>query len=210
MSDAKDEELRDPALACPRPFTATTIQLAHGGGGRSAHDLVASVFLRTLAPANAPAPHDSAVLTLGGERIAFTTDSFVVSPRVFPGGDIGKLAICGTINDLAMVGATAAHLGAAFVLEEGLQIAELERIVRSMRDTAEACGVALVTGDTKVVDRGKGDGLFITTSGIGRVPPGLDLRPERVRLGDVVLVSGDVGRHGMAVLTAREGLKSPL
>jgi hydrogenase expression/formation protein HypE len=206
MSENRDDPPPDPALACPRPFAATTIQLAHGGGGRSAHDLVDSVFLRAFASRGATAPHDSAVVTLGGERIAFTTDSFVVSPRFFPGGDIGKLAVCGTINDLAMAGATAAHLGAAFILEEGLSIAELEAVVRSMRETAAALGVQLVTGDTKVVDRGKGDGLFITTSGIGRVPAGIDLRPERVRPGDIVLVSGDVGRHGMAVLTTREGL----
>jgi hydrogenase expression/formation protein HypE len=196
----------DPALACPRPLAATTVQLAHGGGGRSAHELVASVFLRAFAPPMGPAPHDSAVLAVGAERLAFTTDAFVVSPRFFPGGDIGKLAVCGTVNDLAMAGATPVGLAAAFVLEEGLALDELERVVRSMRETAEACGVPLVTGDTKVVDRGKGDGLFITTTGLGRVPAGVDLRPENVRAGDVVLVSGDVGRHGMAVLTAREGL----
>jgi hydrogenase expression/formation protein HypE len=195
-----------PASACPRPFASDTIQLAHGGGGRSAHELVASVFLRAFSSASAPAPHDSAVVTIGAERVALTTDAFVVSPRFFPGGDIGKLAVCGTINDLAMVGATTAFLAAAFVLEEGLPQAELERVVRSMRETAASCGAALVTGDTKVVDRGKGDGVFITTSGIGRIPPGVDLRPERVSPGDVVLVSGDVGRHGMAVLTTREGL----
>jgi hydrogenase expression/formation protein HypE len=196
----------DLSPACPLPFAPETIQLAHGGGGRSAHDLVASVFLRAFSPASGPAPHDSAVVTFGAERIAFTTDSFVVSPRFFPGGDIGKLAVCGTINDLAMVGATAAFLSAAFVLEEGLARSELERVVRSMSETAASCGVAFVTGDTKVVDRGKGDGIFITTSGIGRVPSGIDLRPERVRPGDVVLISGDIGRHGMAVLTTREGL----
>lgn len=195
-----------PALACPRPHTPETIQLAHGGGGRAARDLVASVFLRAFSPARAAAPHDAAIVEIGGERVALTTDAFVVSPRVFPGGDVGKLAICGTVNDLAMVGAIEPRLSAAFVIEEGLALTELERLVASMRETAGTCGAALVAGDTKVVDRGKGDGVFITTSGIGRVPPGVDLRPERVRPGDVVLVSGDVGRHGMAVLTAREGL----
>ena len=194
------------APACPRPFAPETIQLAHGGGGRLAHDLVASLFLRAFAAPGAPAPHDSAIVTVGGERLAFTTDGYVVSPRFFPGGDLGKLAVCGTINDLAMAGAAPLALSAAFVLEEGLPLVELERVVRSMRETAAACGVPLVTGDTKVVDRGKGDGVFVTTAGIGRVPPGVDVRPGRVRPGDVVLLSGDVGRHGMAVLTTREGL----
>jgi hydrogenase expression/formation protein HypE len=201
MSDAHDG---DPA--CPVPLAPATVQLAHGGGGRASHELVASVFLAAFRRPGAPAPHDSAIVTVGGERIALTTDSFVVSPRFFPGGDIGKLAICGTVNDLAMAGATGASIAASFIIEEGLPLAELEVIVRSMRAAAEACGAVLVTGDTKVVDRGKGDGLFITTSGVGRVPPGVDLRPERVRAGDAVLVSGDLGRHGMAVLTTREGL----
>ena len=156
--------------------------------------------------ANAPAPHDSAVVTIGAERVALTTDSFVVSPRFFPGGDIGKLAVCGTINDLAMAGATTAFLTAAFVLEEGLPHAELERVVRSMRDTAAACGVALVAGDTKVVDRAR------ATASSSPPPASAGFRPASICVrnacspGDVVLVSGDVGRHGMAVLTTREGL----
>jgi hydrogenase expression/formation protein HypE len=196
-----------PALACPRPATPATIQLAHGGGGRLAHELVANVFLRAFGTPGGAPPHDSAVLTVGGERLAFTTDAYVVAPRVFPGGDVGKLAVCGTINDLAMAGATPLALSAAFVLEEGLPLAELERIVESMRVTAAACEVPLVTGDTKVVDRGKGDGVYLTTAGLGRVPPGVDVRPGRVRPGDGVLLSGDVGRHGLAVLTTREGLE---
>ena len=200
----KDDD--GPALACPTPLAPATVQLAHGGGGRAAHELVSSVFLRAFTAPGAPAPHDSAIVSIGGERIALTTDSFVVSPRVFPGGDIGTLAVCGTVNDLAMVGATPVSLAAAFIIEEGLPLVELEAVVGSMQETARACGVALATGDTKVVDRGKGDGLFITTTGVGRVPAGIDLRPERVRPGDAVLVSGDIGRHGMAVLTAREGL----
>jgi hydrogenase expression/formation protein HypE len=203
---SEDGPSSDLELSCPVPVASSAIQLIEGGGGRAAHELVASVFLRAFAPPDAPAPHDSAVVAVGAERIAFTTDGFVVSPRFFPGGDIGKLAVCGTVNDLAMAGAQPAFLSAAFVIEEGLPRHELERVVRSMRETADTCGVPFVAGDTKVVDRGKGDGLFVTTSGVGRVPPGVDLRPERVSAGDVVLVSGDVGRHGMAVLTTREGL----
>jgi hydrogenase expression/formation protein HypE len=200
----KDDD--GPALACPTPLAPATVQLAHGGGGRAAHELVSSVFLRAFTAPGGPAPHDSAIVSIGGERVALTTDSFVVSPRLFPGGDIGKLAVCGTVNDLAMVGATPVSLAAAFIIEEGLPLAELEAVVGSMQETARACGVPLVTGDTKVVDRGKGDGLFITTTGVGRLASGIDLRPERVRPGDTILVSGDIGRHGMAVLTTREGL----
>jgi hydrogenase expression/formation protein HypE len=202
-----DDEARDPALACPRPLTPETIQLAHGGGGRLAHDLVARVFLRAFGTPGGAPPHDSALLAVGGERLAFTTDAYVVTPRAFPGGDVGKLAVCGTINDLAMAGAAPLALSAAFVLEEGLPLADLARIVESMRAIAAACEVPLVTGDTKVVDRGKGDGVYLTTAGVGRVPPGVDVRPGRVRPGDAVLISGDVGRHGLAVLTTREGLQ---
>lgn len=192
--------------SCPAPSRPETIQLAHGGGGRLAHELVRTMFLNAFPPPGGGAPHDSAVLTIGGERVAFTTDSFVVRPRSFPGGDVGRLAICGTVNDLAMAGAVPIALSAAFVLEEGLALDDLERVVASMRSAAEQAEVPLVTGDTKVVDHGHGDGLYVTTSGLGRVLPGVDLRPERVSAGDVVLVSGDIGRHGLAVLSAREGL----
>jgi hydrogenase expression/formation protein HypE len=139
--------------------------------------------------------------------VAFTTDTFVVDPLFFPGGDIGKLAVCGTVNDLAMSGADPKWLSAGFVLEEGLPIESLERIVRSMQKTAESAGVRIVTGDTKVVDRGKGDGIFINTAGIGLVPEGVDISPSQVRPGDAVLVSGDLGRHGIAIMSVREGLQ---
>src|SRR5262249_4377783 len=142
-----------------------------------------------------------------GQRLAFTTDSFLVRPLFFPGGDIGRLAVHGTINDLAVGGAAPLYLSAAFILEEGLPLADLRRIVASMRDACAAAGVTLVTGDTKVVDRGKGDGVFITTSGIGLVPPGLNLSVRNVRPGDRIVVSGTVGDHGIAILSVREGLE---
>lgn len=197
----------DFILRCPAPLARdATIQLAHGGGGRLMRELIAREFLPAFAsPAAAPG-HDSALVALGGSRIAFTTDGYVVQPRVFPGGDLGTLAVYGTVNDLVMAGARPAYLSVGFVLEEGLALAELRRVVSSMQSAARACGVALVTGDTKVVDRGKADGIFVTTAGIGVVPDGVEIHPRRVRPGDVVILSGDVGRHGIAVLSAREGL----
>jgi hydrogenase expression/formation protein HypE len=146
------------------------------------------------------------VVVLGGARLAFTTDTYVVAPRVFPGGDIGSLAVTGTVNDLAMAGGRPACLSVGLVIEEGLPLDELRAAIDSMRETAARCGIAIVTGDTKVVDRGKGDGLFVNTAGIGLVPEGVDVRPARVRPGDAIIVSGDVGRHGIAVLSQREGL----
>ena len=192
-------------LACPRPLRHASVQLAHGGGGRLMKELLEGLFLPLLG-ADPADLHDSAVLEAGEGRLAFTTDSFVVHPRVFPGGDLGALAVYGTVNDLAMAGARPLALSCAFILEEGLPFAELAPLVASMKAAADRCGVALVTGDTKVVDRGKADGVFITTAGLGRVPPGVDLHPRRVRPGDAVLVSGDLGRHGIAVLAVREGL----
>ena len=158
-------------------------------------------------PARWSRPHDSAVLEIAGSRLAFTTDTFVVRPLFFPGGDIGKLAVYGTVNDLAMAGARPLCLSAGFMLEEGLPHgdAAARRRFDAARRPGEA-GVRIVTGDTKVVDRGKGDGIFINTAGIGLVPPGIEISPGRVAPGDVVLVSGDLGRHGMAVMSVREGL----
>ena len=153
-------------------------------------------------------PHDAAVLPVAGPRLAFTTDRFVVHPLFFPGGDIGKLAVYGTVNDLAMAGAKPAYLSAGFILEEGLPMDTLRRVVASMAEAARAAGVRIVTGDTKVVDRGKADGIFINTAGIGWVPPGVEISPARVRPGDAILLSGDLGRHGMAIMSVREGLRS--
>ncbi len=198
--------MSDFVVRCPTPQAPATIQLAHGGGGRLMRELITREFLPAFAGPAALSGHDGAVVALDGGRVAFTTDTYVVHPRFFPGGDIGSLAVYGTVNDLAVTGAAPAYLSVAFVLEEGLALAELRAVVASMRAAAAACGVALVTGDTKVVDRGKGDGLFISTAGIGLVAPGVEIHPRRVRAGDVVLLSGDVGRHGIAVLSVREGL----
>jgi len=197
----------DPfSLACPRPLRHGTVQMAHGGGGRLMKELVEGLFLAELG-ADPADLHDSAIVEAGGTRLAFTTDGFVVHPRFFPGGDLGELAVYGTVNDLAMAGAVPLALSTAFILEEGLPLDELARLVASMKAAADRCGVRLVTGDTKVVDRGKADGIFITTAGVGLVSAGVDVHPRRVQVGDAVIVSGDLGRHGIAVMSVREGLQ---
>jgi hydrogenase expression/formation protein HypE len=197
-------------LTCPVPLPTSlggdVIQMAHGGGGRLSRALVEQLFLPTFGAEAARARHDSAVLACGGGRVAFTTDAYVVRPLFFPGGDIGRLAVFGTVNDLAMAGARPLALSAAFVLEEGFATEDLVRVVASMRGACDEAGVEVVTGDTKVVDRGKGDGVYITTTGLGIVAAGVDIAPARVRPGDAVIVSGDLGRHGIAVLSVREGL----
>jgi len=198
--------MTDRNLACPRPLPADTVQLAHGGGGRVMRDLLERTLLPAFAHPALETRHDAALLPRPGGRLAFTTDTFVVQPRTFPGGDIGELAVYGTVNDLAMGGATPLWLSCALVLEEGLPLGELERVVASMARAAARCGVAIVTGDTKVVDRGHGDGLYVNTAGIGVVPDGPVIHPKAVRPGDAVLVSGDLGRHGVAVLSVREHL----
>lgn len=197
----------DPfSLSCPRPLRHGTVQMAHGGGGRLMKELIEGLFQPILG-SDPAGLHDSAVIEAGGARIAFTTDGFVVHPRRFPGGDLGELAVFGTVNDLAMAGAAPLAISTAFILEEGLPFDELAGLVASMRAAADRCGVRLATGDTKVVDRGKADGIFITTAGIGLVPDGVAVHPGRVRPGDAVIVSGDVGRHGIAVMSVREGLQ---
>jgi len=194
-------------VRCPLPHPGDdTVQLAHGGGGRAMARFLEGLFLRAFGGAAPARRHDGAVLDVGGTRLAFTTDSYVVQPLFFPGGDIGSLAVNGTVNDLAMCGARPLWLSAGFILEEGLPMAVLERVVASMQRAAKTAGVALVTGDTKVVDRGKADGLFVNTAGIGRVADDADLHPGRVQPGDAVIVSGDLGRHGVAVMAAREEL----
>jgi hydrogenase expression/formation protein HypE len=193
------------------PGDDACIELGHGGGGRLSQQLLQELLLPAFAPPGS-VPHDAAVLPAPGERLAFTTDAYVVRPLLFPGGDIGQLAVIGSVNDLAMAGAMPVALSLALILEEGLPLATLEQVVASIRDRAAACGVAVVTGDTKVVERGKGDGIYITTSAIGRINHPLAIHPTAVRPGDAVLVSGDLGRHGLAILMARGelGLRTEL
>ena len=190
-------------LVCPVPATADTVQLAHGGGGRAMERLLDTIFRPAFANEILDRRHDGARLDLAGP-LAFTTDSYVVKPLVFPGGDIGTLAVNGTVNDLAMCGARPVCLSAGFILEEGLPLDTLRGIVASMRDAAAEAGVAIVTGDIKVVDRGKADGLYINTAGIGRIVSPDPVEPQAVRPGDVVILSGDIGRHGIAVMAVRE------
>ena len=183
------------------------IILAHGSGGRLHHQLVEEVFVRGLANPTLRQLLDAAVIELpGGQRLAFSTDSYVVDPPFFPGGDIGCLAVYGTANDLAVSGAVPRYLSAGFIIEEGFPRADLERVVASMRQAAERRGVEVVTGDTKVVGRGQADKIFINTAGLGLVTAGVDLSPRRIRVNDRVLVSGTLGDHGLAILGQRAGL----
>jgi len=184
---------------------AERVQLGHGGGGGLSQRLIEELFVPAFGPADGVL-HDAATLAAGPGALAFTTDSYVVRPLVFPGGDIGRLAVIGTVNDLAMVGACPLALSLALILEEGLAMAMLRHIVAAIRTVAAECGVPVVTGDTKVVERGKGDGIFITTSAVGRLGPGPAIGPPAVQLGDAILVSGDLGRHGVAILAARQEL----
>ena len=201
-----------PFGACPLPKSRyDQILLGHGSGGLLTAELIQRIFLPGFANDVLGALEDQATVIVGtgatAARVAFTTDAFVVRPLFFPGGDIGKLAVHGTVNDLAVGGARPLFLSAAFILEEGLPLGDLERIVASMRAACAEAGVALVTGDTKVVDRGKGDGVFITTSGIGLVPEGRALSIHAARPGDRILVSGTLGDHGIAIMSVREGLE---
>jgi len=199
---------QDFTLQCPVPVSQySKVVLAHGGGGRLMNDLIAKFFVAGFDNAVLNTRHDAAVLPLGESRLAFTTDSYVVRPAFFPGGDIGRLAVNGTTNDLAMVGARPLFLSAGFILEEGFPLESLWNVVQSMRQSARAAGVEIVTGDTKVVDRGKGDGIYVNTAGVGIVEHELAIGPQSVEPGDAVLVSGDVGRHGIAIMTVREGLE---
>jgi hydrogenase expression/formation protein HypE len=201
------EPSSDFTPACPIPIQQYPhVLMAHGGGGKLMHQLIGKMFLTAFTNPLLETRHDSAVVEWTGKKLAFTTDSYVVRPLFFPGGDIGSMAVHGTVNDLAMSGARPLYLSSAFILEEGLPMETLWRVVCSMRDAAQRCGVQIITGDTKVVDKGKGDGLFINTAGIGVIEHEQKIAPQNVRPGDVVLISGDLGRHGMAIMAVREGL----
>ena len=194
------------SVTCPIPLQRYPhVLMAHGGGGRLMHQLIQEMFLAVFQP-EPEWQHDAATLTLSGQRLAFTTDSYVVTPLFFPGGDIGSLAVHGTVNDLAMAGARPRYLSLSLIIEEGLPMETLWRVVQSIKAAAEQAQVRIVTGDTKVVDRGKGDGLFINTAGIGVIEQDAPIGPDVVQVGDAVIVSGDIGRHGIAILSARAGL----
>ena len=201
------DDLNFEGYTCPLPIRPTdTVVLGHGSGGTLSHDLLKRLFLPDLGKAAPRALDDSAVIVMDGQRYAITTDSHVVSPLFFPGGDIGRLAICGTVNDLAMVGAIPIALTCGFVLEEGLSFDVLQRVVASMKDAAKEAGVYIAAGDTKVVQKGSADKLFINTSGIGKITDGVNISGANAKEGDVVIISGTIGDHGIAVLSARENL----
>jgi hydrogenase expression/formation protein HypE len=183
------------------------VLLAHGGGGKLSHQMIQKIFIPQFKNDLLDPLHDGAMFTLGGARCAFSTDSYVINPIFFPGGDIGTLAVNGTVNDLAMCGARPLYLSSAFIIEEGLPMEDLWRVVVSMKQAAEAAGVQLVTGDTKVVDRGKGDKLFINTSGIGIIADGVQINPKQAKPGDKIILSGSIAEHGIAIMSVREGLE---
>jgi len=196
-----------PFSECPLPAThVEEIRLGHGSGGKLTAQLIERMFLPAFRNPALEALDDQAIVAVNGSRLAFTTDSYVITPIFFPGGDIGELAVNGTINDLAVGGARPLCLSLALILEEGLPLADLERVIHSAQRAAERAGVQIVTGDTKVVGRGSGDKIFINTSGIGIVPPGIDLSSRHVRPGDAIVLSGTIGDHGVAILSTREGI----
>ena len=204
----QEEESADIFGTCPLPIVEhPNIVMGHGSGGRLSAELIDKIFVQRFRNPILDRMDDQAVLNIGGTRLAFTTDSFVVTPLFFQGGDIGRLAINGTVNDLAMCGARPLYLSAAFILEEGLPTGDLTRIVDSMQDASQSAGVHLVTGDTKVVNRGKGDKIFITTTGIGHIDRAMEMSANRARPGDKVIVSGFIGDHGITILSQREHLE---
>ncbi|MFZ1082631.1 MAG: hydrogenase expression/formation protein HypE [Candidatus Kryptoniota bacterium] len=195
-------------FTCPIPKSDyTNILLAHGSGGKLTHQLIEKMFLRQFKNELLEPLHDGAVFTIDGKKFAFSTDSYVVNPIFFPGGDIGELAVNGTVNDLAMCGAHPLYLSAAFIIEEGLPIDDLWKIVLSMQQAAKQAGVMLVTGDTKVVDRGKGDKIFINTSGVGVIDNDVAISPNRIKVGDKIILNGEIALHGIAIMSVREGLE---
>ena len=206
MGDQKRVDISQ--LSCPLPITDyKQVLLAHGGGGKLTQQMIQKMFLAQFQNEYLEPLHDCAVVSVNGTRLAFSTDSYVVNPIFFPGGTIGELAVNGTVNDLAMCGARPLYLSAAFIIEEGLSMEDLWRIVVSMQEAARKSGVMLVTGDTKVVDRGKGDKIFINTSGLGVVDAGINVSPKSAQIGDKIIVSGLIAVHGIAIMSVREGLE---
>jgi len=195
-------------ITCPAPLARyATVQLAHGGGGRLSQQLIDELFVQAFGNPILEPLHDGAVLNAGGQRLAFSTDSFVIQPLFFPGGNIGSLAVHGTVNDIAMCGATPLWLSAGYIIEEGFGMKELCAVVEAMREAAAQAGVQIVTGDTKVVDRGKGDGIYINTAGVGLVREGIRIGADRIEAGDAILVNGPIAEHGIAIMSVREGLE---
>ena len=193
-------------LSCPTPLDYEQIVMAHGGGGRLMQQLLDNIIHPSFNNPVLNQQHDSAVLPFKNGKLAFTTDSYVIKPLFFPGGDIGKLAVCGTLNDLAMSGAKPLYLSCSLIIEEGLPIADLQKILNAMQQAAIDAGVHIVTGDTKVVDRGKGDGIYINTAGVGLIEHDLQIQPQAIQNGDAIIINSDLGRHGIAVMLEREGL----
>ncbi len=209
MSDVLNGAALDfEGWTCPLPLRdSPNIVMGHGGGGQMSAELIDHLFVPAFGAQPGAGTTDSAVIEIGGVRLAFSTDTFVVRPLFFPGGSIGHLAVNGTINDLAMSGAMPSHLSCGFVLEEGTELSVVGRVAQDMGDAARIAGVRIVTGDTKVVDAGHGDQVYVNTAGVGLVPDGVDIRPDRATVGDVIIVSGDIGVHGIAIMSVREGLE---
>ncbi len=200
--------MKEFTLQCPIPINDyPRVLLAHGGGGKLMHTLIEKMFSTAFANDILMQEHDSAQIKLDSDKIAFTTDSYVVKPLFFPGGDIGSLAVNGTVNDLAMSGAIPQYLSLGLIIEEGFGMNELWKVVQSIASTAKDANVKIATGDTKVVDNGKGDGIFINTSGIGSIKHNLNISPKSIKAGDVIIINGDLGRHGIAIMAEREGLE---
>lgn len=200
--------MNDFNISCPIPLDKyPQVLLAHGGGGKLMQQLLEKMVFSTFKTSKDIPPHDSAVLNLPGSKIAFTTDSYVIHPLFFPGGDIGSLAINGTVNDLAMSGARPLYLSLGFIIEEGLPMETLWQVIQSLKKAADVANIQVVTGDTKVVDRGKGDGIFINTAGVGIIEHNQTIAPQFVQPGDAILINGDIGRHGISIMAVREGLE---
>ncbi|MEN2998730.1 MAG: hydrogenase expression/formation protein HypE [Brevinematia bacterium] len=196
------------AFECPTPIPSTErIRLGHGSGGRLTSSLIEKVFLPLFSNEYLDKLHDGAIIELPSSKIAFSTDSYVITPIFFPGGDIGKLSITGTINDLAMCGARPLFISLSLIIEEGFEMDKLNKVLLSAKEVADGVGVKIVTGDTKVVNKGKGDGIYINTSGIGVIEHDTEILPQNVKAGDAIVISGDIGRHGASVMALREGIE---